>query len=70
MTTYDEQQAEWHKREDARTVKVGEVRGRMHKDIKKSSEIKISMDHLETLRLLCPVDLKQGDTIRITIDKV
>ena len=70
MTSFEERQVEWHKQEDARTVKVGEVRANLRKDIKKDADIKVSIDNLETLRFFCAVDLKKGDLIRITIEKV
>ena len=70
MSDYDKRQAESTKREDERTVKVGEARGRVTGDIKKTDDLRVRIDKLETLRFYPSVDLKKGDSIRITIEKI
>ena len=70
MTSYEGRQEAWAKSEQERTVKVGEIRGRVTKGIKKTDDIKVRIDHIETLRFNPSEDLKNGDTIKITIEKV
>ena len=70
MTSFEGRQEAWDKREQDRTVKVGEIRGRVIKGIKQTDDIKVRIDHIETLRFNPSVDLKNGDTIKITIEKV
>jgi len=70
MKSYDENQVEWHKLQDARTVRVGEAQGKVTHDIKKDDDLKISIDKLQTMRFFPGVDLKKGDLIRVTIEKI
>jgi len=67
---YYERQAESNKREDARTVKLGETRGRVTVNIRTNDELRIRIDKFEPLNFKSPMDLKNGDSIRITIEKV
>ncbi|MFC1900773.1 hypothetical protein ACFLYN_04180 [Chloroflexota bacterium] len=74
MTDYNKRQADWAKREQAKEdderkgeVKVGEVFGKATGDIRKDDDIKVRIDNVETLRFRPPGDLKEGDSIRITI---
>jgi hypothetical protein len=70
MESHKDRQADWDKREQERTVKLGEVRGRVVKGIKTTDDIRIRIDHVEGLRFKPAVDLNNGDTIKITIEKV
>jgi len=70
MTSYDERQAAWTKGEQERTAKVGEVRGKVTRDIKKDADMRVRIDKIEDLRFFSAIDLKNGDSIRITIEKV
>ena len=70
ISDYDNRQADWKKREDERTVKLGEVRGRATGNIKKTDEVRVRIDKFETLSFKPPVDIKSGDSIRIIIEKV
>jgi len=73
-TNYEERQADWAKREQAKEdderkgeIKVGEVFGKATGDIRKDDDIKVRIDNVETLKFKPPGDLKEGDSIRITI---
>ncbi|MBL7165526.1 MAG: hypothetical protein ISS55_03470 [Dehalococcoidales bacterium] len=76
MTTdYDERRAKWAKREQAKEdeerkgeVKVGEALGKATGDIGKSGGVRVRIDNVETLRFKPSVDLKKGDSIRVTIE--
>ena len=70
MSDYDKRQADWAKGEDDRTVKVGEARGMVTGDIKKTDDVRVRIDKFETLTFYPSVDLKKGDSIRITIEKI
>jgi len=70
MSDYDQRQADRAKREDGRTVTVGEVRGKATGDIKKTDEIRVRIDKLDMPRFYPAVDVKKGDSIRIIIEKV
>ncbi len=76
-TNYDERQADWAKREQAKKeeerkgeVKVGEALGKATGDIGKTGDVRVRIDNVETLRFKPSVDLKKGDSIRVTIEKV
>lgn len=71
---YSQRQVEWAKKEKAREdeerkteVKIGEIFGKVTEDIKKTDDTKVRIDSTETLKLNTSVDLKKGDSIRITI---
>jgi hypothetical protein len=70
MSDYDQRQTDRAKREDGRTVTVGEVRGRATGDIKKTDEIRVRIDKVDTLIFYPAVDEKKGDSLRIIIEKV
>jgi hypothetical protein len=67
---YNDRQAEWKKQEDARTVKLGEARGRVTGNIRTTDELRIRIDKFESMSFKSSTDLKNGDSIRITIEKV
>jgi ribosome-binding factor A len=74
-TDYDERRARWAKREQAKEneerkgeVKVGEALGKATGDIRTTGDAKVRIDNVETLRFKPFVDLKKGDTIRVTIE--
>jgi len=74
-TDYDERQARWAKREQAKEdeerkgeVKVGEALGKATGDIGKTADVRVRIDNVETLRFKPSVDLKKGDSIRVTIE--
>lgn len=70
MKSYEERQADFARQEQERTVKVGEARGRVSKNIKTTDDLNIKIDKLGKLRLKPSVDLKTGDFIKVTIEKV
>ena len=70
MSDYDKRQADWKKQEDERTVKVGEVRGRVTGNIKITDDLRVRIDKFEAMSFKPAMDLKNGDSIRITIEKV
>ena len=59
------QQMGFRKRPD----KAGEAEGKVTGDIKKTDDLRINIDGVETLRFKPSVDLKKGDSVRITIEK-
>jgi hypothetical protein len=72
---YNERQAEWAKREKTKEneerkaeVIIGEVTGKLTRDIKKSDDIRVKIENVETLKLKPSVDLQKGDSIKITIN--
>jgi ribosomal 50S subunit-recycling heat shock protein len=72
---YDERQARLAEREQAEEkeerkgeVKIGEVTGKTTRDIgRKVGSTKIRIDHVEDLYFKPAVDLKMGDSLKITI---
>ena len=70
MSSYDERRSDFTKREEERTVKVGEIRGKVTGGIKKTDNVRVRIDDVETLRFNPSVDLKSGDSIKVTIEKV
>ena len=77
MDSYDERQAAFIRREEDEedeerksAVKLGEVRGKVTGDIKKTDNVRIRIDNVETLRFNPSADLKKGDSIKVTIEKV
>ncbi|MDP2917603.1 MAG: hypothetical protein Q8O16_06720 [Dehalococcoidia bacterium] len=57
------------------TTKLGEVQAKMSADVKKTDELSVSLkvsysDKLETAKFKPSEDLKKGDTVKITIEKV
>jgi hypothetical protein len=73
---YDERQARLAETEKAKEqedrkgeVKIGEVTGKTTRDIeRKTGGTKIRIDHIEDLYFQPTVDLKMGDSLKITID--
>jgi hypothetical protein len=73
---YDERQARLAETEKAKEqedrkgeVKIGEVTGKTTRDIeRKTGGTKIRIDHVEDLYFQPMVDLKMGDSLKITID--
>jgi len=51
-------------------VKVGEALGKATGNIGKTNDVRVRIDNVETLRFKPSVDLKKGDSIRVTIEKV
>jgi len=56
-------------------VKLGEVNSAMSADVKKTDEVTVSLkvsysDKLETIKFKPSEDLKKGDKVKITIEKV
>ncbi|MFC1952423.1 hypothetical protein ACFLV8_02120 [Chloroflexota bacterium] len=70
MSSYDERHADFARREEERTVKLGEVKGRVTGGIKKTDNVKVKIDNVETLRFKPSLDLKSGDSIKVTIEKI
>ena len=74
-TDYNKRRADWAKREQAKEeeerkgeVKVGEALGKATGDIGKTGDARVRIDNVETLRFKPSVDLKKGDSIRVTIE--
>lgn len=74
-TSYEDRQAAWAKKEQAKKegerkgeVKVGEAFGKAIGDIGKDSDARVRIDNVESLRFKPSVDLKKGDSIRVTIE--
>ena len=70
-------EADWTKRGQRqetefrmRPDKVGEAEGNVNGDIKKTDNVRVRIDNIETMRFRPSADLKKGDSIRITIEKV
>jgi len=70
MQNYEERRADQAEKEQERTVKIGEIRGRVTKGIKLNDNIRVRIDHIEELSFNPSIDLKNGDVIRVTIEKV
>ena len=70
LSDFDNRQADWKKREGERTVKLIEARGRVTGNIKTNDEVRVRIDKVESLSFRSPIDLKNGDSIRIIIEKV
>jgi len=51
-------------------AKVGEALGKATGNIGKTNDVRVRIDNVETLRFKPSVDLKKGDSIRVTIEKV
>ena len=56
-------------------VKIGEVQARLSADVKKTEDLGVHLrvsysDKLEGAKFKPSQDLKKGDTLRITIEKV
>ena len=49
---------------------MGEVRGRVTGNIKTSDDLRVRIDKFEAMSFKPAMDLKNGDSIRITIEKV
>ena len=76
-TDYNKRQADWAKREQAKEgeerkgeAKVGEALGKATGNIGKADDVRVGIDNVETLRFKPSIDLKKGDSIRVTIEKV
>ncbi len=77
MRNYEDRQTDWNKKQDEkadeeqqRAVKVGVVRGEATRDIKQTDDVSVKIDDVETLKFKPSVEVKKGDYIRITIEKV
>ena len=70
MQSYEERRADQAEKEKEKTVKIGEIRGRVTKGIKLNDNIRVRIDHIEELSFNPSIDLKNGDVIRVTIEKV
>ena len=69
--------ADWTKRGQERqrwgresVVQSREAFGKATGDIRKTDDVRVRIDNVETLRFKPTEDLKKGDSIRITIEKV
>ena len=56
-------------------VKIGEVQAKLSAEVKKTDDLRVQLrvsysDKLETARFKPTQDLKRGDTLKITIEKV
>jgi hypothetical protein len=69
-------EADWTKRGQTQHVEfrkrpdnTGEAAGKVTGDIKKTDDVRIRIDSVETLKFKPTADLKKGDYVRITIEK-
>lgn len=69
--------ADWTKRDQVQHVvfsqrpdNIGEALGKITKDTKSSNDLNIRIDGAEKMKFKPSVDLKKGDSVRITIEKV
>ena len=56
-------------------VKIGEVQAKLAADVKKTDDLSVQLragysDKLETARFKPAQDLKKGDALKITVEKV
>ena len=56
-------------------VKLGEAQAKMSADVKKTDELSVHLrvsysDKLETVKFKPSQDLKKGDTVKITVEKI
>lgn len=72
---FEKRQAEWAKKEQVKEaeerkgeVKIGDITGKTTEDIKKNDNIKIKIDHAETMQLKSAVDFKKGDSVKVIIE--
>ena len=70
ISDYDNRQADSKKRENERAVKLGEVKGRATGNIKITDDVRVRIDKVENLSFKPSMEIKNGDSIRITIEKV
>ena len=72
MTTadYEKRQADFNKREDDRTVQLGEFKVRVTGTIRKNDDVRVRIDKVEALSFKSSVDIKSGENLRITIEKI
>lgn len=77
MSDYDERQEAWKKKEAEReateiksAVKLVDVHVRLTGNIKKTDDMKVKIDNAETIKVKPPIDLKKGDTIKVTVQRV
>ena len=72
MTTadYEKRQADFNQREDDRTVKLGEFKVRVTGTIRKNDDVRVRIDKVEALSFKSSVDIKSGENLRITIEKI
>jgi hypothetical protein len=73
-TDYEKRQAEWAKREQVKEdeerkgeIEIGVITGKVTGDISKTGDTRVRIDHVETLRLKPAVDIKKGDSIKVTV---
>ena len=57
------------------SIKLGEVQAKVSADVKKTEDMTVSLkvswsEKLETVKFKPSEDLKKGDTVKITIEKV
>ncbi|MFC1947849.1 hypothetical protein ACFLXY_08030 [Chloroflexota bacterium] len=52
-----------------RKVQAGEALGKVTGHIKKSDDVKVRIDNIETLRFNSSEELKKGDSLRVIIEK-
>ena len=72
MTTadYEKRQADFTKREVAKTVNLGEFKVRVTGTIRKNDDVRVRIDKVESISFKSAVDIKSGETLRITIEKI
>ena len=70
LADYEKRQSDFNKREDAKTVLLGEFRARVIGTIRKNDEVRVRIDRVESLSFKSAVDIKSGETLKITIEKI
>ena len=67
---YEKRQADFNTREVAKTVKLGEFKVRVTGTIRKNDDVRVRIDKVEALSFKSSVDIKSGENLRITIEKI
>ena len=70
LADYEKRQSDFAKREDAKTVNLGEFRVRVTGTIRKNDDVRVRIDKVEALSFKSAIDIKSGETLKITIEKI
>ena len=70
LADYEKRQSDFNKREDDRTVKLGEFKVMVTGTIRKNDDMRVRIDKVESLSFKSAVDIKSGENLRITIEKI
>jgi len=67
LTMKDHEMQRWGRE---RNIKAGEALGKVTGNIKKSHDIKVKIDKIETLKFTSSADVKKGNYLRVIIEKI